>query len=83
MDEIARLRLVAETAASIVPDLPAELARDIQCAADGRADPWLLAGVLLEGLAHVIRTVIPPERRQDCSAAAMRMLAQRTGFLAS
>jgi hypothetical protein len=80
MDEIARLRQMAEGVASLVPDLPAALARDIRQVADSPADPWLLAGVLLEGLAHVIRTAIPPELRQDCAAAAMRMLAQRAGL---
>lgn len=75
-DEVARLVELAKHAAADAQDVPAELGRAIQAAAAGPCDPWMLAGVLIAGLAHVIRTAIPPERRQDCAEAAVATLVQ-------
>jgi hypothetical protein len=80
MGEVERLRALAKGAAFGVSDVPGELARLIRLSSDGRIDPWMLAGVLLEGAAHVIRTAIPVERRQDAAAASVRLLAQRVGL---
>lgn len=44
-------------------------------------DPWMLGGMLIEGVAHVIGTSIPEERRVECAAAAVQLLARRTGVL--
>ena len=74
---VSRLSDLAQRAAAATPDVPAELAAAIKDAAGGLADPWLLIGVLIEGAAHTVRTAIPEERRADCTAAALRLLAER------
>ena len=71
-DEVARLAALAAGAV----DIPAELGAAIRAAAAGPCDPWMLAGVLIGGLAHVIGTAIPPERRQDCAAAVVATLSE-------
>jgi len=43
----------------------------------GPTDPWLLIGVLVEGIAETIKDGIPAERRQECTAAAVALLIER------
>ena len=74
--EVSRLAALARDAAADVPDIPAELASAIRHAASGSADPWMIAGVLIAGLAHVVST-IPAERRRDCGVAAVLLVAKQ------
>lgn len=74
---ISRLSDLARQAAADIPNVPVAMASAIKEAAGGPADPWLLIGVLIEGAAHTIRNAIPAERRSDCVAAALRLLAER------
>ena len=80
LSDISKLSDLAQQAAAVTRDVPAELASVIKDAAGGPADPWLLIGVLIEGAAHTIRNAIPEERRPDCVAAALRLLANRAVF---
>ena len=75
-EEIERLSAVAREAASGSVDLPAALTAAIKAAATGPADPWVVAGVLVAGLAHVVGT-IPEERRRDCGLAVVQMVIER------
>ena len=75
-DEVSRLAELAKQATLGAPEVPGELGKAIRAAAAGPGDPWLVAGVLIAGLAHLIGTAIPPERRQDCAAAALATLRE-------
>ena len=75
-DELDHLRQLAEQAASEAPDWPALLGCAITSAVDGGADPWMIAGVLIAGLAHAI-DAIPEERRRDAGLAAVRKVIQQ------
>ena len=75
-DEIVRLRRLAEQAAADTPDVPALLSDAIRSAVAGSSNPWMVAGVLIEGLAHAV-AAIPPERRKYAGLAAVRLLIDR------
>jgi hypothetical protein len=75
--ELSRLASLARGAASSVPDPPADLANAIRSAAGGPADPWLLIGVMIEGIAHTMGVGIPSQRHADCTAAAVKLLLDR------
>lgn len=48
--------------------------REISCDA---ADAYLLAGVLIEGVIHVIIEGIAVERQAECGVAAVQLMANR------
>jgi hypothetical protein len=74
---ISHLSRLAHDAAASVPDIPAEIAATIRWAAAGPADPWLLIGVLIEGIVHTTATAIPLQRRTDCAAAVLELALDR------
>jgi hypothetical protein len=76
--EVRKLKSLARDAAACTPDAPRELSNAIKTAIASPADPMLLAGVLIEGLAQTIRTAIPAERQGECLAAAIDLLMLRT-----
>lgn len=76
-DAVQRLIALAEEAAAATPDLPGQIAAAISTAIHRPGDPWLLIGVLVEGIAETIKESIPAERRQECVAAVFALLAER------
>ncbi len=45
--------------------------------ADEAVDPYLLAGLLIEGAVHTVAQYIPPERQRDTTHALMHLLVNR------
>ena len=78
-DEAARLTKLAHDAAAATPDRIADVAQQIRAAVAVSCDPWLLIGVLIEGIAYTIGASIPAERRYECLSAAVRLLVERVG----
>ena len=74
---VARLALLAEQAAAEQPDLIALLAEVVKKAIASDADPYLLTGTLIEGVAHTLATGIPKERQFDTARAAVGLLLDR------
>jgi hypothetical protein len=56
--------------------LPAVVAA-IKTAMQSGTDPYLLVGVLLEGIVQTLTSAIPPERRPATELATLTMLQQR------
>lgn len=79
IQEVSNLAAIAQDAEARTVDRPAQLAAVTRDAIASPADPWLLAGVLIEGAAQTIRTLVPPEKRGECITAAplMPMLMRR------
>jgi hypothetical protein len=67
----------AEQAAAAEPDLVDGVATAIKLTAEQGADPYLLTGALIEGVASVIATWVPLERQRDVSIAAVQLLWDR------
>ncbi|HTW70390.1 MAG TPA: hypothetical protein VME47_10920 [Acetobacteraceae bacterium] len=67
----------AEQAAAQAPDPLAELSRAIKIALQGETDPYVMLGVLVEGIAQTLVTRIPPGRHDSTLAAAMVTLRER------
>ncbi|HVC63682.1 MAG TPA: hypothetical protein VND19_25360 [Acetobacteraceae bacterium] len=67
----------AEQAAAQAPDKLAELSVAIKIALQSEADPYVMLGVLLEGLTQTLITRIPPERHLGTLTAALVLLRQR------
>lgn len=76
-DEVRGLIALANAAAAATPDRPAVVATAITTAIVEAADPWLLIGVLVEGIAETINRSIPAARRQECAAAIIALLVER------
>lgn len=74
---VRKLSSQAETAAAKVPDPLLDLAAVIKDALESEADPYVMLGVLLEGIAQTLVTRVPPERHRSTLAAALVMLRQR------
>lgn len=60
-----------------VGDPLGDLARTIRNMIQGELDPYLLAGVLIEGAAQAVLLRIPPERRTVVSVALRQLLRDR------
>lgn len=75
--EVSNIIGLAEEAASGQPDLIAVVVAAIREASTREVDPYLLTGVLLEGVVHAIAEGVPAERRVECALAAARMLTDR------
>jgi hypothetical protein len=76
-DQVARLLNVARLAADETVDFPAMVAMLVKEAVDSGTEPWLLMGVLIEGVAHLIHASVPEQARAECSAAAIQLLRDR------
>ena len=59
------------------PDLPEVLATVVRMMAASDADPYLLVGVLTEGVSHVIASRIPEEERSEVAEEALSLLQER------
>ena len=82
--EVAKLVRMAEHAATNELDPVRVLADIIKAVAEGTADPYLLAGVLVEGSVHTLETRIPTERQGDTAEALLQLMSDRlraNGFL--
>ena len=75
--EVAKLARLAEHAATNELDPVRILADIIKAVAEGTADPYLLAGVPVEGSVHTLETRIPTERQGDTAAALLQLMANR------
>ncbi|HEY1931807.1 MAG TPA: hypothetical protein VGG99_07345 [Acetobacteraceae bacterium] len=54
-----------------------DLVQTVQGMIQGEIDPYLLAGVLVEGAAQAVRLRVPPERRTVVSVALLQLLRDR------
>lgn len=79
--ELGNLIRLAEQAARSESDPVEAIAGNIRRAAEDNADPYLLVGVLLEGIVHVTRTEIPTVRREETACAVLKLLADRMNGL--
>lgn len=74
---VRKLSSQAKQAASQVPDPLAELSVAIKAALRSEADPYVMLGVLLEGMTQTLITRIPPGRHHGTLGAALVMLRER------
>lgn len=75
--EIVRLIEQAEQAAAATPDPTSVLAHVIRLTAKTDADPYLILGVLVEGVAHTLETRIPDERHGEIGKEVSDLLLER------
>jgi hypothetical protein len=71
----------AEPAARSESDPVQAIAGSIRRAVEDNADPYLLVGVLLEGIVYVTRSEIPTVQREETACTVVRMLADRLNGL--
>jgi hypothetical protein len=74
---VKKLSSQAEQAAAHAPDPLADLSRATKIAMQGETDPYVMLGVLVEGMVQTLVTRIPPERHGSTLAAAMVTLRER------
>ncbi len=74
---VAALIKAAQQAAASEPDLVATVIALIKRAVERGADPYLLAGALVEGVAHTVAARVPAERQGETAVEAVRMLRDR------
>jgi hypothetical protein len=74
---VRKLSRQAAQAAALAPDKLAELSVAIKSALQSEADPYVMLGVLLEGMTQTLLTRIPPERHHSTLTAALVLLRQR------
>ena len=74
---VRKLSNQAEEAAAQVPDPLAGLSGAIKAALQSEADPYVMLGVLLEGMTQVLVTRIPSGRHHGTLSAALVLLRQR------
>ncbi len=74
---VRKLSGQAEQAASQVADPLAELSVAIKAALQSEADPYVMLGVLLEGMTQTLVTRVPPGRHHGTLSAALVLLRQR------
>ena len=70
---IERIRQVSAT----IGDPVGDLAQTIQTLIQSEADPYLLAGVLVEGAVQAVVRRVPQERRAVVSIALLQLMADR------
>jgi len=75
--EILRLIEQAEEAAAATPDATSLLAHVIRLTVRADADPYLILGVLVEGVAHTLATRVPDERRGEIGSEVSKLLVER------
>jgi len=74
---VRKLSSQAAEAAAEAPDPLADLSVAIKSALQSQADPYVMLGVLLEGMTQTLVTRIPGERHRTTLAAAMVTLRER------
>ena len=74
---VRKLSSQAAEAAARAPDPLADLSAAIKLALQQETDPYVMLGVLLEGVTQTLVARIPPERHRTALAAALVMLRQR------
>ena len=74
---VRKLSTQAEQAAAEAPDTLAELSVAIKAALQSEADPYVMLGVLLEGMTQTLITRVPPERHLGTLTASLVLLRQR------
>jgi hypothetical protein len=67
----------ANRTASRKPDSLDLLARMIQLALQDGADPYLVAGLLVEGAVSALAGYIPPERRPEAVVTLVELFSER------
>jgi len=72
-----RLIREASRTAGRKPDSIELLARIIRLALDDGADPYLVAGVLVEGAAYAVAQHIPSERQEEAAQTLVELLGER------
>jgi hypothetical protein len=75
--DLAALIRDVEAKAAEQPDPLAVLIALLKMVIVSDADPYLLAGALVEGIAATIAAKIPPERQGHVSVETMRLLRDR------
>lgn len=71
------LKRLAGEAANTEVDLIAAVRAIIALAIDGEADPYIVAGLLLEGAVLSIKTLVPEQRQPEVGAAMLQLLIDR------
>ena len=66
-----------EATATDAPDPLAILVALMKMAIASEADPYMLAGALIEGIAVTVAQKIPPERQGDVAVQCVRLLRDR------
>lgn len=74
---IDRLIRQANQTASRQPDPVQLLAHMVRLALDDGADPYLLAGVLIEGAAYTVARHVPPDRQTETVDTIVGLLSER------
>ena len=74
---VRKLSTQAQQAAAQAPDPLADLSAAIKAALLSEADPYVMLGVLLEGMTQTLVTRIPPGQHQGTLSAALVMLRER------
>lgn len=75
--QVARVALAARLAAAAEPDMPAALAAVIKAAIEAEADPYVMTGIMVEGITHILSACVPMERHPTAAAATLTLLADR------
>jgi hypothetical protein len=75
--EIDRLIQLAKAAAAEHMDLPGAISLIVKSGVDTDAEPYVMLGVLIEGIAHIVAQSIPMEARADVVQAVANMLLDR------
>lgn len=66
-----------ESQSATRPELPEILAIVIRMIVASDADPYLLLGVMTEGMAHAIAARIPAQEQSDVAEEALSLLQER------
>jgi hypothetical protein len=75
--EVARLARLAQEAAEGHPDQVAVFRAAVKAAIASEADPYLVIGLMVEGIAATISDQRPPEQRREIAAATIHLLLDR------
>jgi hypothetical protein len=75
--EVERLARLAQEAAAGHPDRVVVFREAIKAAVASEADPYLVMGLMLEGIATAISGQIPLEQQREIAMAAIHLLMDR------
>ena len=75
--EVPRLAALAEQAAAAQPALTADVTEAIRAAIAGMVDPYVLSGILVEGIVLAISDGVPDARQTNTGLAVAMLLADR------
>ncbi|MEJ0015738.1 MAG: hypothetical protein WDN25_04080 [Acetobacteraceae bacterium] len=79
--ELEALVREVERAAAEQGDPVAALIKMVKLVIRSNADPYLLSGALIEGIATTIAQQVPPEKRGEVAVEAVRLLRDRLAAL--